>query len=262
MKKMVRKLAVYLIMLLLVLPGIIAIKTDITIKTKPDTLVSINVADPYSEEKIFNAFERADSSGMYITSFSTGLEKVNIEIVSKDNQNVIIGSQEYENYVSGNAIALNFIEEEQNESAVAETLEGNITAVNESSPNNVELLESVNEIEDNEAGITGLAVGKILNKKVIYVVVGAILLAVVVFFGIRMKKKLSGKKDIVVKKLSEMQEEKQEKIEDYKETIEKAEKKIREAQNEINSLRNQSRIREMERKLQQDQAELRRLRGG
>ena len=97
-------------------------------------------------------------------------------------------------------------------------------------------------------------------KEIIYYAGGVILFAIIAFFVFRKFGKR--KKEIKVKKLSDwIQEQKQNKPEDYSGIIREAQQKIEDAQKEINRLKNQDKIREAERKLQQDQAEIRRLRG-
>jgi len=130
----------------------------------------------------------------------------------------------------------------------------------------------VNETEGESSKTVGFSIfgdEGILSKSRIYYIGGFLALILVggfVFAGV--KHKMSGSKDITVRKLSELQQEKKEDladkkedIEDYKNEIDDAEKKIAEAQEDIKKIRAGEKIKDMKKKLEDDQAELDRLRG-
>lgn len=253
-----KKLVVYFLLLLVLIPGVLAIKTEVTVKTKPNELVSINVFDPISEEKIFNAFERADASGTYATSFSSAVEKVNVEIRSTDDSNVIIGNQQYENYPAGEAINLDFITPLTNNSIEENsTIQSNITE-NES-------IRQTNETTINEStnsAPTGFAIKDIFSSRTFYYIIIVLVLVGIVLFVFRMKKKNNYNdkpaEEIKIRKWSDFQAESSLKQAE----IAEAEKKIREAQAEINRLRNEDKIEEIKKRIEQDERELLRLRAG
>ncbi len=241
-----------------------ATNTKIQIKTIPNHKVQVAVADgTMIDFSVIQKFE-ATSNEYGDVSFElvSNKPKINLYVyVKKDNENVI--NEKYLGLSIGEPIYLElapawfeFIKTPT--STQNGTLEGNATSGNVS--NEIDTL--VDEEKSNKLRVTGLAVKDFFtNKKTLFWAGGIILVALIIFFIWKYRKKLKRfSSNITVRKLSEMKEERQEKIGDYKEVIEEAERKIKEAQSEINNLKNQGRIREMERKLKEDQTELRRLR--
>lgn len=266
MVKRVDKFIFGLAIFLFVISVVSAEVSEIKVKTAPRLEVQLVTFDSESVE--FVEFEKftgfSDQYGNITFNFDADSEVSNFNIVVYiyDYDKKVASKKFSENYEPGESISLKLfptgyeiIDTPSEDEVIAnETLENNVTT-NESTIS-AELLSEGNK----EPGITGLVVDKVFNKTIAYVIIGVFLLAAVVFFVVRTRKRLLGKKGIIVRKLSELTQNNEEKKDDYQGSIEEAEKKIKEAQGEINSLRNQSRIREAERKLQQDQADLRRLR--
>ena len=163
------------------------------------------------------------------------------------------------------------IETPEPEPEINETL-----VVENETTNESEQEEIQEEPAEKKSKISGKAIfGKEGTLKTILYIIGGIILAGIIFFSSNKFLKSKAPKDIKIKKLSELKDEKKEKteeqkekteeqkekIDDYKEAIEDAQRKIKEAQEEINRLRNQDRIKEVEKRIEQEQKELRKLRG-
>jgi len=130
--------------------------------------------------------------------------------------------------------------------------------------------EPVEETKITKTGFVLLGEGGILSiKKIAYLSIIIFLLLTMSFFGVRKLKKISenkAPKEIVIKKLSEVEKEKdEEKAKTNQERLEEAERKIIEAQEEIKRIKSQSnakaeKIKKAKEKLIEDQKELMRLR--
>ena len=258
-----------IVMIVVALPIISAYKTEVTVKTQSNMLVSIQVTDPSSDEKIFNVFERADSQGIFATNFSTGFEKVNIKIRSQDNQNVIIGTQEIENYNAGKPLIIDFVKESEANETSLENSNETLEITNETEVNVEELDNSKNETEPTE--ISGFFISKLTKKipKPVYYGLGILLLVAIIGFFISRQALLikshkdnpENKQEIKIKKLTDFQEEQKQRnsINSTDERVRQAEEKIRQAQEEIKKIKNEGKIKEMESKLERDRQELEKL---
>lgn len=256
------KIFIGAIILLLILPLAAAYQTKIDIKTNPGQLISINVYDSRNDDKLFNTFERVDDTGSLVKSVSTGTKEIDVIIVSKDNNNVILGEQELLSHTAGSDILVDFsTTPEANETESDSTITGDV--VDGENTEDEETTEEEPEIIGDTPSITGAAVEKIkgfFSKTVAYVV-GIIVLAAIIGFLVMLgiKKKRRGG-SIVTKKLSDLQKERRESEKDRE--IERAEEKLKEAQQEINRIKNESKIKEAERKMEEDRERLEKLRRG
>jgi len=245
-----------IIFALLVLPLVAAYKTEIIINTEPNQLVSINVFDPASDNRLFNCFERADERGIYSRNISTTSEEINVVVESKDNENVIIGSESLTKHLAGNVVYLDFVETE------TEELEEE-TIIDEGEEIEEEIIEEIEEEPEN-AEVTGFIIfGEegFLSKTKYYLIGLVFIVGVLIFFIVGKKKNFfKHDKQIVTKKLSEIKD----KSDDKKDELLEAEEKIKEAQEEIKKLKDQKerneKISAAEEKLKKDQEELKKLR--
>jgi len=136
--------------------------------------------------------------------------------------------------------------------------------------NETESVEEENSISV-ETGFSVFGEEGVLSKRNFIIFGGFLLLIVIVGFivaNIKHKRNASPK-EIKIKKLSELQKEKEENlddkkddIEDYKKIVEDAERKITEAQEDIKKIKNEGKIKEMKKKIIEDEAELIKLREG
>ncbi len=247
------------------------INTTIQIKTVPYTNVNVLVLSPE-----FDLYERfnADSDGYGDVSFvfSSNKSKFGVSVFVKDLfDNSKVASAELENQAAGKDIYLEVVPEgfkvletpaEENISIVE-----NLTDSTENATlNETNSLITIEEKQEKKFNLSGFAIfgenSKL--KKIIFYVLGGIVLALIIFFVIRkIKREKTG--EIRVKKLSELREEQREEQKgtpgEYYGILDETQRKLEETQRELNQLKNQDRIKETERKLQQDQEELRKLRG-
>ena len=263
-----------IVIILLVLPLIVAIQTKITIKTEPEKLVSIRVTDPSTDEKLVNLFERADATGLYETTVSTGIKEINIRIISKRNDNTIIGSEEINNHIAGSAISVDFVKTNVTETSSNETGNASITELNNETQNEqVTLLEDKNETKSFISSLTIFGEGSSFTKYLYYIIGGIVVIAIIGFVVARRpsffsKNEEGGKsqEQVNVKKMSDFQKEQRERAVSRDEEIIGAEKKLRAAQAELEKIKTEDRIKKEEdmlrRKIEEDRERLRRLREG
>lgn len=254
--------------------------TDTTIQVKTVPLKNVNIAilqsgtiDVY-EGKRYN--QDADEYGDATFTFSLDDPYFDLTIFVKDlTDNSKVAYKKLESQDTGEEI---YVEVVPNGFEIIETpeLEPEIAIIENETINETEPEEIQEESPEEKPSISGKAIfGKDGTLKTILYILGGIILIGIIFFSSNKFLKTKVPKDIKVKKLSELKEEKKEKteeqkekteeqkekIDDYKEAIEDAQRKIKEAQEEINRLRNQDRIKEVEKRIEQEQKELKRLRG-
>lgn len=267
------------IVFLFLVPVISAVDTEIKIKTVPFGNININILEVGSLDSLERFNKDANNYGDASFVFSSDEPRFDITIYIKKNDKKI-GYEQFKNNVAGESLYLEVVPEgfeiinapvnkteESNETLSNETIEPNETIVE-----NITISETDLQLEQKgDSKLTGAAVfeeGGILSNKLLYYIIGLLILSMVVFMGVtKLKKRGQGPKEIKVKKLSEFKEEKKEKIGDFKDLIEDAEKKIKEAQEEIKKLKDNDKITQHEKKIAaakkkliEDQKELMRIR--
>ncbi len=244
---MVKKLVLWVLVLALLIPFTSAIDTEINVKTIPATEVQITISDYNSDS--FSVLEGgkfkaiADEYGDVQFIFKSNVEEFNLAIYVKDSDGEkIIPAERISGHIAGNSLDLElapswfeFIETPSNESNITEVVE----EVVEGEASEEIIVEEEGEIA--KAPVTGFAIfgeGGLLSSNAFYYIIGGLVLLAIAFFGTRIIKSKIGKtKEIRVKKLSEVNGAKKEKIDDFKDVIDDAEKKIKEAQDEIKKLK-------------------------
>ena len=252
-----------LFMFLFVMPMISAIDTEIKIKTLPFHEVQVAVAKPMSI-----AFESwgnfKDYSNQYgDVSFVFSSDKYNFDLlvfIKKDNEKIMPPQKFLENFPAGEPIYLEiapggftFIETPSDEIPDEVNVSENMTAEGEDGEEDSQLTGSAIFGEDG-----------FLSGGKIYYIIGGLLFLVAAFFIFKIiRKKIKfpkNPKEIKIKKLSDLENEKKEKVSGDRTIIEDAEKKIREAQEDIKKLRGEDKIKEAKKKIIEDERELMRLR--
>ena len=277
MKKFI--FVVLVLALVLFLPLVAAVKTDITVKTDPKYYVNIKVDNPSTGEKVDHYFTKPDATGVVFFSVSTVIETIDVEIIVSDVSNVIVKQFQEGNHPAGEAINLDFTEEGASENLTDTAAEENSTSesgnVSEAASEAVaeEAVADEKVSDENVSSETsgGTTTGSIVSggvdvlKKVPkwgYYVVGGVLVAFLVVFFV-MKSGFSFKSHhepkggeefrIVGRNNPNLAEE-----------IERAEKKIKEAQEEIEKFKRkeemEDRIKSAEKRLEEDKKELEKLR--
>jgi len=228
----------FFLIILLVIPLISSVETPINIKTYPHHEVQIAVVSSSSTQDSIVDFKKiSDEYGDVKVIFSTEIPKYDLYIyIKKDNEKLITN------------ITYGLIPGEPLDLKLAfEGFEFIKTPAKENnSSNNINITNETKEQSIENKSSTGFTVfegkGILSGKKIYYfggalLIIGAILIIIkVVFVFLRMKKKLKEPKEIKVKKLSEINQEKDE----DSQALEEAEKKIKEAQEEIKKIKEKS----------------------
>lgn len=264
----------------LLVPTVLAIDTEIKIKTIPDYEVQATTYDPSSVS--FNAFERfkeiSDEYGDVKFTFTSNEPSFNLIVYIKKDGATLMGPKKFLDNVAGETIDLRlapdsftFIETPVNNTNVSETN----TTNNDTLENDTLVMEEETVTEEDSAaeeskGATGLAVSEnnstVFSNQFLYYIIGVLALVAIVFATYKVAQvrliKSGAIKSGNKRKLDDLQKEKKEKMTEYKKVIEDAEKKIKEAQAEIKKLKNEDKIKEMKKKIEEDEKELIRLREG
>jgi len=265
---------VFLFALLLVMPLVVA-NTEIKIKTVPLAEVQMVVYDANVE--VFTLLERytgmSDKYGDINHNFDIVGDAFHLKVfVKKDGETLVPGEKFLDN-PSGEFVYLK-VPYKNVELIPTPGFENGIEVVEEI----LKIVENETEsLEEDESSIvvkTGFSVfGEegIFSKKNFSYFGGFLLLIVIIGFVVAsVKHKINASpKEIKVKKLSELQNEKKENledkkddIEDYKKVVEDAEKKIAEAQQDIKKIKNEGKIKDVKKKIAEDEDELIKLREG
>src|SRR3989344_522934 len=249
------------IVLILCFQIISAIDTNVQVKTVPLKNVNLVISTndpPYISNK------DADEYGDVSFVCPSDNPRLDLTIFVKDIvENKKVAFKKLENQIAGEEIYVEVVPDgfEIIETSGEEEVVENTTLAEEpqnqtsgSTSTEKETLVTITEKPKKRFKLLGWAIfgDNEKLKEIIYYAGGVILFAIIAFFVFRKFGKR--KKEIKVKKLSDwIQEQKQNKPEDYSGIIREAQQKIEDAQKEINRLKNQDKIREAERKLQQDQ---------
>jgi len=269
-------LIVILFVLFVCLQFVNAMDTKITIKTFSENNVDISVLEPDSVYSLLESFHvNSGIEGEVFVTFSGDQAVFDVKVWVKKGNEVIV-QKRFEDLDAGFDVVLDIYpagfepEPEVNDTKVNETEE--IIEVNETN-DSVEGIGEEGIGAEQGAGITGLATSNdeegssIFSGKILYFIIGIILLIGAFFMGVLASKKRSTgenspPKEIKIRKLSESRLDKRDKLDDYRKAVEDAESKILEAQKEIKKLKNQDKISDLKKKIIEDQKELMKLRGG
>ncbi len=272
---MKKSCVVFLFVLLLAMPLMMAVSTEVKIKTAPFSEVQMVVYDAGIE--VFTLLERyignSDKYGDISHDFDIADDIFHLKVFVKRDGETLVSGEKFLDNPSGGFV---YLEAAPKNFELIPTpgFENGTAIVNETNAAEVNKTE-VNETEDDKVSKTiGFSVfGEqgILSKKHFYYVGGFLFLIIIIgFVAASIKHKMnSSPRNIKVKKLSEMQEERKENLEDkgedikdYKQVIEDAERKIAEAQADIKKIKNNEKIKEMKKKIEDDESELNRLKEG
>jgi len=291
-----RKIGLVILLVLLVVPLVFALDTEITVKTKPNYQVTIRVLDirPLEDRPLeergkqtlegggFLNVDSGDSGELSVTFSSDTVNEIDISVMQRkndilmkflDGSPVKVFNNDGEHIKTGWSINIDLTvnppvfsskEPETNitEEGEAEE-EENETIVEESE-------EEIVEKEKEDGKITGAVVdaGKtIFTSKTFYYIIGGVFILGVLFFIVFMaKKKLKGKKghyvDFKIKrdKDDDKKEELDEKIETHDKRLEDAEKKLEEAKEELDDIKSRkSKLQEARERFERDKKELEKL---
>ena len=261
------KLSLGILLLVLFAGMISATATTIVVKTVPVHEVKVT---PFNSEKVgFESYaylkNTSDSYGDATVLFDSSVAKFGIFItINKDGEKIYSEKLE-DTFIAGEQINIRvapdwfeFIETPSPEPVANETEANKTETLNET--------ESIaNKTEESSSLLTGNVFSEITNifkNKILYYVLGGMILAIIGFFGFQQYLKMKDKlpREIKIKKLSELkQEQVQQGQED--EELRIAEEELRKAQEKIATLKNKDKISELQKEIDQKQEELRKLRG-
>ena len=269
---------VFLFALLLVMPFVVA-NTEVKIKTVPLAEVQIGAyitnMEFNSDSRIGSHTGNTDVYGDIKYDFEITEDEFNLMVfVKREREDTIM--KKFSNNPSGELVYLEVVPKNfeliatpgfENGVSIVEEIEG---IINDTEENETESVEDENSMAV-KTGFSVFGEKGILSKKNFFYLGGFLLLIVIVGFVVASikHKRNENPKEIKIKKLSELQkekeenlDEKEENIEDYKKIVEDAERKIAEAQADIKKIKNEGKIKEMKKKIAEDEAELIKLREG
>lgn len=245
MKK--RNVFAFSLLMLFAISMISAADTKINVKTLPEhdvDVYALRVGETYNLIESFH--KKSDSNGSVLVVLSTEEEKFLLKIGVRKDNTMVVSEKFNETYTSGNSVDVEiypqwYLEQlaiEQNGNfADGNSSAENVTVVNESKSNDTILNDSSLNKTTGSNAITGFFTslkdgvsGKALRYGVIF-----ILLVGVFYFGFSFLRKRryqepAEPKEIIVRKLSEVNDAKKNLIED-------AEKKIQELQEHIKKMK-------------------------
>jgi len=270
------KRIIFIFILGLLIPIILALDTPITVKTRanPDTTIE------------FESFEKkSDSNGEASVVFSQDIGKIAIFILVRKDGKLII-NREFNNYSTGKSIILDLEKKPETQSnetinqtvltnltniSINETLATNLTNVTENTINETENLENNESSEKNiteqieiinqnkTSKISGMIINgtkKVILSKITYIIVGIGFVLFLLIFILRKKLKERNHFDFRVK---HMEAGEKIKFNEDKKIIE-LERKILDAKKELDYIKDRKRrVTEIEERLKKDHEELRKL---
>lgn len=278
---------------LFLLSSVYAIDTKVKVTTYADHELNINFlrSSPLELLESFNL--DSGTAGEIEFIFSTEVSNFDVSaFVLNGGQKVVY--KRFDDNLAGQSIHLYLFPQDVKIVKDYETLEAttivnetndaviNETAVNDSVENSgdtaTEITTDTATQQNPTAGITGMATSNeessLFSNNLIYFILGFLILAAIVFFGMMrlttiQRRKLGLEDDnkptksVRVKKLSEklkeIKEIKESKPDEYHSAIEEAEKKIKDAQKEINKLKNAEKIEDLKKRMDKDKEELEHL---
>lgn len=265
-------LGIFLLLILIQFTS--AVTTSIKVETfsNHDIMVSaLRTGQVYNLIESFHG--KSDVSGIFLATLTTdSIDEIDIKVwVKKDNQAIV--TRRFDGYNLSSPITLEVYPESYVKPEPVANTSLNVTSnttTNETQLNKTEEI-TINDTSDSGSKLTGAAVkeGESSGKTLYYIIGAIVLLGIIGFTSavvLRRRDFPSNPKEVRVRKLSEIQRERQEmkgkSAEEYKRVAEKAEKKVEEMQHEVNKLKNQDKIKQIEDRIRQQQEEVRRLRKG
>lgn len=270
---MVKLYGIFLLVVLLV-PAVLALDTQITVLTPFQTSVDIRVRDIYSLEVLQEFSGNSEGMGQVSTTISTLEPNINLYIITRKDGKILNQEKNFGNFSAGSPITIDLQNPNQlpssnppdssTELKNASATETTNQATTEAEEVEIEVITSTEQTTEPETsektGITGFATNITNNVKTnsTYYIIGLIVIAGVIFFFVFRKKiKIKKiKKDIkeFIPKLTDEEEEKE---------LEDAELRIKTAQEEITRIKEKKgKLKEAKERLEKDQEELRRLKQG
>lgn len=292
---MIKKIVLGILFLILVFPLISAADTSIKVKTLPDHKVSLFI---YSSGSLSISdsflYKLSDNNGMVSVVYSATQSRIDVRVKVETKDGTKVFNELFEDYSTGKPIYIRLDNDEKN----GEYVEPTVTAENVTE--NVTEEETTGEVEENVTDVvpasnevvTGAVVsegGKGIFSKTIYIVVIAIVLALIIVLFVFRKKifthdaagtgsKSNFSPPVVARpsgpsggiapqnrflRVNMGNEETRNINAAVSGTeIEDIERRLRDAQKELHMIKNQEKIKLAEKRIEEDKRELERLRSG
>lgn len=268
---MKKELVIFLLFLILIIPSILAVTTDVTVKTEKALYVGISAADREGNKiEHTSKFERTNSDGIVKFQLETPDIPIDITIKIQNVKNVILNSTIFKSHSPGLAIVWDLTiplnSTEKNNSDENKTIENKTigdNTLNDSENKNATINDS-KDVTTDLIPVTGKSIeGNPNFSQTIYFIIGGILLiGIALFFGMKMmqshNKRSKSLLPIKIIKLSDFQKKKHSSA-SQKDKIEIMEKKLKEAKNQIYNLKHHNQIREAQRKFEKAKRDLDKL---
>ena len=240
-----------------------ATDTEVTINTIPYYDLMVRFLSPGTTTIVGEGsiYATSNATGIATFTFSSGIDQFEVKVwLKKDGETVLIKEFE-ETYNAGGNLNLDIYPEWYEIPKKEEVVNESETIVQNITEEVKNTTEEINSTEKQEK-VTALVSGGIIKSKTSRYIGLGILVILIGFFVIKKIKSKKPKKEIKVKKLSEIQDDKENRIKEQEERIENAQKELEEAKKAINNIKNENKIAEVKKKLIEDEKELMRLRRG
>ena len=225
------------LIILFIIQGILAIDTEIKIKTIPYADIQASIFDSSSSEaKILERLiGTSDQYGDIKFTFSSEEETYSIIVFVKQNYENIVDPEKFTGRVTGEPFFIKMIPE-----GFTEIKTPNETKTNEitETQGNVSENENQTTAEENnttDSSLTGSIIfGEGILSKVGYVIGGILIVGMLAFLIVKIANKRKAPKDIKITKFSEIGQQREKGL---RERVSDAEKKIEEAKKELEEIK-------------------------
>lgn len=262
-KTMNRAIIVF-ILALLIIPSVYAATTTIKVTTEPNKFVMIRIFEANSRTNLIESIfdRRVDFNNQVTVTHNSEFSKLDIEVYIKERPNS--ATQYFQKYPGINAGGTFEATLPEGAGAPSPTTEPpiNVTnSTNQTAPSNE--TNSTNLTAPGvSAGITGNAIqGSTILAKVkwYYIVAGALLAIVLVMGGIAIKERRSKTKPAAIPKSPPGSAKDPNELETK---LKETERRLEQATREISRIKNEEQIRDIQKRIDAEQEQIRRLRQG
>lgn len=264
---MVKKIIAGVFLMVFLFSLVSAADTEITVRTAPYMEVHLSIMDSSDSDAYINVVSNtSDYWGNALFSLDISESSFYVKVRLKKNDQRVLDKEFDELYVSGAPVLIEIIPEgyeDQMREVPTIVVENETLAENETLETNS--TNSTAEESTNKSKLSGSAISeKVFTWNTLYYSLGFIALVVIAFFTVRFlrKRKQHSPKDVKIKKLSEMKQDKEEELDEHEENIDKLQSKIKNAQRELEQLRKKDKISELKKEIVQKEKELLSLRKG
>ena len=287
---MEKKFVVFVFIALFIIPFVSAIETQINIRTLPSHKVNAQILDPVPPNYALDSFNGyANLDGDITFAYKSELKEVGIKVQINDKEGKLVTVEKLGNFPTGSPLFLQVIKGNisldfrelskpaQNTTNATQNVTANQTqpATNITNQTTTNVTANQSDVNSTQTGLSGTILGiteKIKFSKTVYYIIIGFAALVVLFFVIRagyrkyQKSPYIGSSTTKIDSQGRIHQQTASNLTSNSKLLEKelvsARNKIRELQSEINRMKNQERIREMEKRIQAEKDEIERLKKG